>query len=319
MVVTGSACFNCGEHDHIVSACPQPINRQLVALSRDMFTFVKAERGSVDYKRIHEVEEWRQQRLEFLDIFEPGEIRGAILRDALCGRDGDWLENMSIWGYPKGWVNVDDPREKVKQMIWDENCDGEDTFGDFLIFGNDGVAERVRTHGRGQSLYAEHSTEMDDDDDNHFDDSSLISTLSSASTPTHPIRWATYPPSLFSSQLLPVYNGFALPPISHQGSSTYTTHRHALWQQIRAGSSNAPPPPCSKPPPIPPPPPDTEPPPIPPPPPLDTEYPQILPPLPLDQLPSLPGVLSSQSRAAYKTTSTPDDDEEMDMDMSDSE
>ncbi|KAG6864748.1 hypothetical protein C0991_007423 [Blastosporella zonata] len=327
--VSGSTCFNCGDPGHIVSACPQPINRRLVALSRDIYAFVKVERGSADYKRIHEVEEWRQQRLDFLDIFVPGEIRGATLRDALGERDGDWLENMTLWGYPKGWVNAEDPREKIKQLIWDENCGGDDTFEDFLIFGNDDVAERVYINGEAESLAEKNDAAETEEDDEESDDnpeqdldSTSTSTLSSTSTLTHPIRWATYPPSHFSSHLLPVYNGFMLPPISHQGSATYTAERHMLWQQIITGtSSDLPPPPNTAPPPIPlPPPPDTEPPPIPPPPPPDTKPPPIPPPPPLYPWPQAATPRGFHSFLVPPAAShNPEDDEEIDMDMSDSD
>ncbi|KNZ73765.1 Glutaredoxin-like protein [Termitomyces sp. J132] len=313
------ACFNCGEPTHLVSACPQPINRQLVSLSRDLHAFYKTERGAVDYKRIHEVEEWRQQRLEFIDIFAPGEIRGANLRDALGGHNGDWLENMALWGYPKGWTSIEDPRDKVREIIWNEYADEDDEPEGFVIFGDDDTIERVN-HTR------DSKTLDDDEDDENAPDSetenedkqhSTERPSSASTTSTSPppqsqpqlVRWATYPPSHFSSQLLPVYNGFMLPPISHQGSSTYTAERHALWQRIILGkfSPPPPPPPDTEPPPLPPPPPATEPPPPPPPP--------SEPPPPLPRLPSLPVSFTKNSFTPVNVYDYDNDD----MDISDSE
>ncbi|KAG6812078.1 hypothetical protein H0H92_004544 [Tricholoma furcatifolium] len=303
---TTSACFNCGEPSHIVGACPQPINRELVALSRDLFAFLKAERGAVDYRRIHEVEEWRQQRLEFLDIFEPGEIRGATLRDALGGEDGGWLENMALWGYPKGWVNTEDPREKVRQMIWNEYTEDDDQ-EDFMIYGEDDAVERVSTtHGNDDT-----GTESEDSGDEQSESNSLAeassSTLSSNSPPpSQPIRWANYPMSHFSSQLLPIYNGFMLPPISHHGSSTYTNERRQLWEQITSGHL-IPPPPDTNPPPLP-----SEP---PPPLPLSPPFPRSLSPERRPPIQMLHLVLPPSNMTAENTA----DEGEMDMDMSDSD
>ncbi|KAG6880229.1 hypothetical protein C0992_002995 [Termitomyces sp. T32_za158] len=304
--VASPACFNCGEPTHLVSACPKPIDRQLVSLSRDLHAFIKAERGAMDYKRIHDVEEWRQQRLEFLDIFVPGEIRGAELRDALGGQDGDWLENMAFWGYPKGWVGSEDPRDKIREMIWSEYTDDyEDVQEDFFIYIDDDIVEKVSGKRDTDIPDDEQSTsEMENKETEHetVDRAlSISNTLTSPSSPLqpqcHPIRWAAYPPTYFSSQLLPVYNGFMLPPISHQGSSTstYTAERHALWQKIISGNFS----------PLQPPPPDTEPPPLPPPPPLE-------PPAPLPQ------PLSSVTlhNSSFVHVNGPDDD---DMDISDAD
>ncbi|KAG6900666.1 hypothetical protein C0993_005899 [Termitomyces sp. T159_Od127] len=267
--VAGPACFNCGEPTHLVSACPKPIDRQLVSLSRDLRAFLKAERGAVDYKRIHEVEEWRQQRLEFLDIFEPGEIRGAALRDALGGQDGDWLENMAHWGYPKGWVGSEDPRDRVREIIWSEYTDKDnEVLEDFFIYIDDSIVEKVGGNGVPDDLDDEESISESENEETEHE---TVDTSPSPPQPQfHPIRWATYPPSHFSSQLLPVYNGFMLPPVSHQGSSTFTAERHALWQKIISGKYSPPLPP----------PPDIEPPPLPPPLPLESPPPFPRPPSP---------------------------------------
>ncbi|GLB34630.1 putative glutaredoxin-like domain (DUF836) [Lyophyllum shimeji] len=306
---SGPTCFNCGEPNHVVAECPRPVNRQLVALSRQFHAFLKAERRAVDFKRIHEVEAWRQQRLEWLDIFEPGEIRGQALRDALGDNDGEWLANMAVWGYPRGWVSVEDPREKVRRLIWDENCDGEDEEPEpFLIYGDDDDVETVHADVEAVTLRTDEGEDDGEESNGESDTTSTISSTASSPALVQPIRWATYPPSHFSSQLLPVYNGFALPPISgHQGSATYTADRHELWQRIITGpapssgwsSSIPPPPPTTPPPPIPPPPPSEPPPPLSP----------ASPPLPAERPPSQP--------RPPPPTYDPADDEEVDMDMSD--
>ncbi|KAG5718874.1 Glutaredoxin-like protein, partial [Termitomyces sp. T112] len=191
------ACFNCGEPTHLVSACPQPINRQLVSLSRDLHAFYKTERGAVDYKRIHEVEEWRQQRLEFIDIFAPGEIRGANLRDALGGHNGDWLENMALWGYPKGWTSIEDPRDKVREIIWNEYADEDDEPEGFVIFGDDDTIERVN-HTR------DSKTLDDDEDDENAPDSETENEDKQHSTerPSSASTTSTSPPPQSQPQLV---------------------------------------------------------------------------------------------------------------------
>ncbi|KAG5637937.1 hypothetical protein H0H81_002531 [Sphagnurus paluster] len=297
----GPMCFNCGESGHVVSECSTRVNRELVALSRQFHAFLKAERGVVDFRRIHEVEAWRQQRLEWLHIFAPGEIHGEVLRDALGGEDGGWLANMSLWGYPKGWVGLTDPREEVKRLIWDEYCDTiEDDPEPFLIYGDGDQAEVVYP-----SVTARKEISEDEDSDDVSDSSSTVP--ESSLRPALPTRWATYPPTHFLSARLPIYNGFALPPVSdHPASTTYTRDRHDLWQRILSGSvAPPPPPPSSTPPPIPPPPPSEPPPPLP-----------AAPPPPLPPPPTLrPYQHLSVTPPAYQSPEIEDDD--IDMDLSD--
>ncbi|KAG5644229.1 hypothetical protein DXG03_008824 [Asterophora parasitica] len=296
--ILGPSCFNCGEPDHIVSACTHPIDYKLVSLSRQLFIFLKAERGVADFKRIHEVEAWRQQRLEWLDTFQPGEVRGDDLRDALNGHGGGWLANMALWGYPKGWVSVEDPREQVKRLIWDENCDPDhDVFEPFLIHGDSGPAEAVCANGETGIVDPESDSESSDE-------GSGTRTFSSRASPAPPSRWATYQPSHFSSELLPVYNGRTLPPL---GSTTYTPDRQALWERILSGpvSSGKRPDAFS---PCPPPPPTTAPPPLPPPPP--TTAPPPLPSSPTSAPPPLP---ASHSPTSNEQLTQHDDEEDMDM------
>lgn len=308
-----SRCFNCGSSDHVINTCPSPLDRALVSLSRQFYYFFQSLRGVVEFQRIHIVQDWRRQRLEWLDTFQPGQIRDLTLLDALGGQDGDWLANMALWGYPRGWVNVEDPREQIKRLIQDEDSHfEEDETETFFIFGDDDNTEIV---------YPTQKIDLDEEgSDTESDLVSSSSTESIISAPAIPTRWAQYPPSHFASHLLPIYTGYSLPPISHQGSSTYTSDRQKLWQRIISGrkppatsgfsTDLTPPPPITGPPPLPPPPPPppTEPPPLPPP--LPSTTPPPLPPLFFDPPIPLPPLMDANVHIY-------DLDDELDMDLSD--
>ncbi|KAH6894957.1 hypothetical protein BKA70DRAFT_1199582, partial [Coprinopsis sp. MPI-PUGE-AT-0042] len=240
-----SRCFNCGSEEHSVKECPFRYDRELIDLSRQYYNFTKESLGrvSASWARVHIAEGWRQTRLDWLEEFEPGVIKGELLKEALGDVDEmPWLRNMAVWGYPKGWVGPQDPRELVRERIWKEHggdVDEDDSDDEpFVIFGDDGHVEEVAFEG----VRVEHAP---------------------ASPPKDPLtRWAKYPPAYFLSELLPVHSGFNLPPIDGE-------------------EDRAPPPPCPLYPP--PPPPPGEPPPIPPPPPASTPPPlppDALPPLP---------------------------------------
>lgn len=123
-------CFNCGSPDHAVSDCPVPRNKALITLSRQYFNFFKEQ--SLGNFRFHAVEDWKRQRLEWLESFDPGHIRGDVLRNALGLEPGDpgerveWLRNMALWGYPKGWTGSIDPRLRVHERIVREDQDSEE-------------------------------------------------------------------------------------------------------------------------------------------------------------------------------------------------
>ncbi|KIM86340.1 hypothetical protein PILCRDRAFT_86543 [Piloderma croceum F 1598] len=255
-------CFNCGSPSHTLSDCPLPRNHALISLSRQLFTFHQqlhqsAHRQALgDFQRIHVVEGKKQERLDWLDWFEPGEVRGALLREAIgLGEDGDgdgeWLRNMAVWGYPKGWTGERDPRYEVMRRIEGEVDDDDDDDDDeseeedvFLIFGDGGEQEEI-----------------------------LFTTPSQKSSSTQPItqtpngdppspskihKWASYPNTHFSSALLPVYTGYALPPLPTDSPPTFSNERRTLWENIPSGngpSPHSPPrPPSTSPPPLPPPP-----------------------------------------------------------------
>jgi zinc finger CCHC domain-containing protein 8 len=291
--VASSHCFNCGSPAHMVSSCPSPRDPQVIALSRQLHNFLQALRGvnsPGEPKRIHVVEEWKRQRLEWLDEFDPGQVRGLLLRDAL-GLDSDdapWLQNMTMWGYPKGWVAERDPRDRVRQRIQDEGVDFNDCIDDdeiLAIFGEDGDlvdpmndkgdGSRIPQSGSGPSSEPFCTAAVQAQSD--------ISESCRSPKSITSIRWAQYPSTRFSSELLPVYSGFTLPSmtrnfisnipvndgtVSSRVNSEWTsvTHGPAASQEgsavppwrlpdALAGYHYPPPPPLDSPPPLPPSPP----------------------------------------------------------------
>ncbi|KAL1732117.1 hypothetical protein EV714DRAFT_207599 [Schizophyllum commune] len=255
-----SRCFNCGSPEHILAACPDPISRPLVALSRQMHDFY---RGSASASgsggRLWVVEEWRGQRLRWLEEFQPGKVRGEGLREAL-GTDGQrpWLENMMIWGYPPGWCGVEDPRERVRAII--EGCTEPEEYHpdeSFAVYHDEGVEDVSFT-----SL----PPEEDSEPAQHAEPDVLT-----PQEPQMPRRWAKYPPDLFSSDHLSVYNGFTLPLFDKMPPPSFS------WDAPPQPPSGFPPP---LPPGPPPPPPAGSPPPLPP--------PDSSPPPPTPDLPSPP-------------------------------
>ncbi|KAI1791698.1 hypothetical protein LXA43DRAFT_1082516 [Ganoderma leucocontextum] len=341
-------CFNCGEPGHVVGECTQPVDRRLVTLSRQYFEFFRKD-PVLPRLRVHEVEEWRRQRLEWLDAFDPGQIRGSLLREALGLRDGDvgesveWLANIANWGYPPGWVGPCDPRERVWQRITDTCPPDEDEADEELLYiFAEGEPEVYELSAWATADSPSETPSVSDEDDR-----------AGASSSDPPSRWATYPATYFLSSKLPVCTGWILPAIGAEApspqvsvSKTYTADREALWQSIIAspahgqakasvspwrtpggfcevGSSvhaTPPPPPVSPPPPppvSPPPPPPVSPPPPPPssPPP---PHPFAPPPLPqgdgLSSLSRSPPLISHRKEDGLDMEMDSDND---DMDLSD--
>lgn len=290
-----SRCFNCGSDSHSVKECPLRLNRDLIDLSRQYYQFYKGTLGTTNYVRVHVAEGWRQSRLTWLEDFEPGEVRGALLREAL-GKDGasEWLRNIAVWGYPKGWVAERDPRELVRERIWREhggNVEMElDDSEPFVIYGDseDQQAEVILfsdafQHRRlGDEDEAEAGANPDVSSESVGSDSESESeTETEAESPeqsskanTHsPFikRWAKYPSSHFHPDLLPIHNGFSLGSVRGTSDLSQPSFHEALpkakfdWDTWAASHVQPEPPPApSEPPPPLPPPPDTEPPPLPP-------------------------------------------------------
>jgi zinc finger CCHC domain-containing protein 8 len=243
-----SRCFNCGHPDHKVTECPIRANRELIALSRQYHEFYQGARGLGNSQRLHTVEAWRHQRLDWLEEFEPGTIKGELLKDAISNGNDEWLKNISVWGYPLGWVSHLDPRERVRDRIWNENNGDVEEFE---------AAEHFEIHGDEvvELLSFKHS-ESDEEDvtkrtpttttmTSRFPSPSISPPPPLCSMP--PIRWATYPTSYFSSQALVLYN----PPTRNESwDSSVFNDTDTYLNQFSA--SNQPPPPQDEPPPLPP-------------------------------------------------------------------
>jgi len=220
-----SRCFNCGSTHHVVSSCPTPHNTELIALSRQMYNFFKPFRV-IEPITLSAAAEFKHQRYKWIDSFEPGRIRNPLLREALGLHDDDesanlpWLKNMAVWGYPSGWFSEHDPREQLLQRIdnlFVEAIDPGESDYTLSIFG-DGAVEILDISAwpvckpfHGHDIEEVHEGQVE---------------LGCSR------RWATYPPTYFSSNLLPVYNGTRLPPIQPATSSTFTSERHLLWEHL---------------------------------------------------------------------------------------
>ncbi|KAJ7578517.1 hypothetical protein C8J56DRAFT_1006926 [Mycena floridula] len=201
--IPSRACFNCGA-DHTLKDCPQPRNPDVVRLAQDLFYFYNGKAPS----RLHDVQAWEVERLQWVDTFEPGKIKGMRLREAMGHNDGDWLRNISRFGYPKGWTGDVDPRQKMRARILGEDTDSEDEV--FYIFG------------------------MEEEERLDFERAKpIVETSDSSSAPeSGPRRWATYPNTYFASDLLPIYK----PPVKDALNTDveYDMHlwRQELWDQI---------------------------------------------------------------------------------------
>ena len=234
-------CFNCGSPDHTISSCPEPHNRPLITLSRQLFNFLHPDSQISESGRFHVVEAWKQQRLEWLEFFQPGEVVGHILREALGLQHGDsgdhcpWLHKMSRWGYPVGWIGDTDPRDVVRRRILEgfrtaaHESPSEDADHSFFIFSDEQGHEVMNLtlptsscpNRRGDETSTSHDTSSADSD-------------SELPSPTLR-RWAIYPATYFSSERLTVYNGIPLTPstiATARPGNTFTAERKALWQQI---------------------------------------------------------------------------------------
>ena len=247
--ISHSRCFNCGHPDHKVTECPFRANRELIALSRQYYEFYQGARALGNSQRLHTVEAWRQQRLNWLEEFEPGTIKGELLKEALSDGNDEWLKNISIWGYPLGWVSHLDPRKRVRDRIWNENNGGVveelEAAEPFEIHGDD-VVELLFFK---DAFHHTASTPQSESEEERTPTITSRSPSSSSASPLRsvPIRWATYPTSYFSSEALVLYTP---PTRSEPWYSSVFDDTDAYQNQFLA--LNQPPPPEDEPPPLPP-------------------------------------------------------------------
>ncbi|KAF9484640.1 hypothetical protein BDN70DRAFT_80852 [Pholiota conissans] len=226
-----SRCFNCGDPNHKISECHFRLNRELIALARQYYQFYQPNSG-LGWKRIHAVEAWRQQRLDWLEEFEPGKIKGELLKEALSAdyaNEDEWLKNISVWGYPRGWLSESDPRERVKLRIWNENegeiIDGEDDDVPFEIHGDD-VVETVSFQDAFRII--EHGQKPQSPSPKRSASESTLSGCGPSSS-KESVRWADYPSSYFSSQHLVLYEP---PPPKESWPSTIFENTDAYLHQF---------------------------------------------------------------------------------------
>jgi zinc finger CCHC domain-containing protein 8 len=265
-------CFNCGSAYHTVSSCLVPHNTELITLSRQMYNFFKPAR-TTEPMTISAATEFTNQRHQWLRSFEPGQIRGPKLREALGLREDDvgfelpWLKNMADWGYPSGWFSEEDPREQVLRRIDSLFAEPLDLGGGdhFLAIFGDEATEILDI----SSVQHFRNSSGDGDTDKSQYSAMRLDRTEQAEMERDRRRWARYPSTYFSCDLLPIYNGARLLPILPTSSSTFTGERHLLWERIleEVDSSRTPhaphdsgnvhqyvhpPPPIASPPPLPP-------------------------------------------------------------------
>lgn len=250
-----SRCFNCGDPEHKISACPLPTNRELITLSRQYYQFYHGTLGP-QWQRIHTFESRRQERLNWLEEFQPGEIRGELLQDALAESNEEWLRTICAWGYPPGWISDVDPRNRVRARIWNEYDCGNDSLEVFEIHGEDGV-EAIPIHindGEEGPDREQYGNAVSDNQNENLSGNSLSNSQESDiihnTTPMK--RWAQYPSRYFSSDLLFPYTPAipGLPPPSWDNTSFADTTTYLC--QHYPSFPTPPPPPSVSPPPLPP-------------------------------------------------------------------
>ncbi|KAF9532234.1 hypothetical protein CPB83DRAFT_807425 [Crepidotus variabilis] len=241
-------CFNCGDPEHKVPDCPSRPNRDLIALSRQFYYFFQG--NLPQWKRFHVVESWKYQRLDWLDEFEPGQIRGDLLGEALEDSNGELFKNICAWGYPPGWVCSVDPRNSVRTRIWSQNEGAMDLENEeiFEIYGEGDSSEHLPLSAS-VNVPLGHTDNADDKASSTLIASDDTSDEETNKGDTHPVRWATYPNDYFSSSHLFVYttNPSLIPSTSWDDTSFENTLDYLHQHQPKP-----PPPPSEEPPPLPP-------------------------------------------------------------------
>jgi zinc finger CCHC domain-containing protein 8 len=202
--------------------------------------------------------------LDWLEEFVPGEIRGQLLQSALAESNEEWLKNICAWGYPPGWISMFDPRERVRDRIWNEDDGDKDSLSeDFEIHGEEDAVEHVSFHGGPiRSSHESGGNVMENKKDVCRDDLFSNHILPEDShSDTRAGRWAAYPNSYFSSEFLFQYikSKPSLPPswddTPFHDTMAYLNQFHVQHDRSlpsRSSDSMPPPPPLESPPPLPP-------------------------------------------------------------------
>ncbi|KAJ6622890.1 hypothetical protein B0H10DRAFT_1944216 [Mycena sp. CBHHK59/15] len=315
-------CFNCSSTLHVLSACPHPLDKPLVALSRQIYDFEHAADGAP--RSLREVAD-RLERAAWAGPggFVPGRVSPA-LRRALRGQDPgaldaeledgeeeedgagyEWLANIANWGYPPGWVSAVDPRERMRARIMHERDpeeEGEEEEEMMTIWGED-AEEVIVLSGVGRPKEEADDTQTDDESDTEVEAEegevaenqrdafpSSAANASSAATPAPPAfnRWARYPGTHFAWDKLTVYNGTLL---SQRGAYTPASLPRRPGLPLPASLPPRPPQPQGAPPPPPPR--------HPPPPPPPQHAPPLPPQPPPPPLPSQPAPPTTNGHYAY--------------------
>ncbi|CAH7689804.1 hypothetical protein BY996DRAFT_6420653 [Phakopsora pachyrhizi] len=148
-------CFNCGDPGHSLTGCPEPMNKSLIRLTKQIFHTNK-NNCALDQSNSQQqptqllsllteaIEETHKSRRFLALSFYPGVVsqalREAIFWDSFLSRaDPDcldperpmpWFQSMEKWGYPPGYVigsggNGLDPFEAIKKRIGGSQIDEE--------------------------------------------------------------------------------------------------------------------------------------------------------------------------------------------------
>ncbi|KAJ7355894.1 hypothetical protein DFH08DRAFT_1053542 [Mycena albidolilacea] len=275
-----SRCFNCSETTHILSACPHPLDKPLIALSRQIYEFERADDGAP--RSLREVAE-RLARADWAGAsgggFVPGKVSPA-LRRALRWRDWwddsrwsgeeveveqdageddgqgyDYLGNIALWGYPHGWVAGVDPRERMRARIMHERdpVDSEEEEEEVMkIWGEEGEEEILLSEAGRHEERPKAGEETDADDTTDGSEEEELHEPNGNPAPPVLTRWAHYPDTHFAWDRLTVYDGTLL---SQRGRYTPQQPPPTLPPRPPEPAGPPPPPPPLPPPPIPAPPP----------------------------------------------------------------
>ncbi|CAH7684404.1 hypothetical protein PPACK8108_LOCUS18586 [Phakopsora pachyrhizi] len=153
--LTVRRCFNCGDPGHLFTGCPEPRNKSLIRLTKQIFQANK-NNGALDQSNSQqqlaqllslstEATEETLKRRRFLPLsFYPGifsqALREAIFWDTFLSRDDPhcldperpmpWFQLMEKWGYPPGYAigsggNGLDAFKAIKKRIEGSQIDDE--------------------------------------------------------------------------------------------------------------------------------------------------------------------------------------------------